>query len=139
MVRQHQRLSVWACGCYPKPWDNSGKFQAFSRLKAGLATRQVQLPDDDGLIQELLTLEARPTRSGATFIGASGGAKDDRATVVAALMDMTASATLSPAAATNWRELINDVRSPGGAASRFGDVIGVPGLPNFGLDQLDRL
>lgn len=118
-------------GCYVRPWDNANKWQAFSRLKAALATRQVELPDDDALIQELLTLEARPTRSGQTFIGASGGAKDDRATVVAALMDISAAATLSAATSANWKSLIEDLRE----RSRFGDLVGVPGLPRWPMDR----
>jgi hypothetical protein len=123
-------------GCYPKPWDNMGKYEAFSRLKAGLATRQVQLPDDEGLTSELLTLEARPTRSGATFIGASGGAKDDRATVLAALMDMTSKA-LSPGDESRLRELLEDLRALGAGRSRFADATGVPGISRFGLENLN--
>jgi hypothetical protein len=77
-----------------------------------LASHQVQLPDDEGLISELLTLEARPTRSGQTYIGASSGAKDDRASVIAALMDSTAPSTrMTPNAATKWRELLADLGS----------------------------
>jgi hypothetical protein len=125
-------------GCRVAPWDNMSKWQAYSRLKAGLASRQVQLPDDEGLVSELLTLEARPTRSGQTYIGARSGAKDDRASVIAALMDSTAPATrMTRDAMAKWRELLADLGSPSaGGGSRFGSVIGVPGLPDHGLDRL---
>jgi hypothetical protein len=106
-------------------------------MSRDVGSRQVQLPDDDALIQELLTLEARPTRSGATFIGATSGAKDDRASVIAALMDTTATA-ITPESVSRFRELIAELGSPdSGGGSRFGSVIGVPGV-SFGLDRLDR-
>jgi hypothetical protein len=73
--------------CDAKPWDNLTKYEAYSRLKAALNTRMISLPDDHAVIQELLTLEARPTPSGATRIAAAGSAHDDRASVLAALMD----------------------------------------------------
>ena len=81
-------LSKRRMSCDARPWDNLGKYEAFSRLKAAINTRQMSLPDDDALVQELLTLEARPTPSGATRIAAAGSAHDDRAIVLAALMDM---------------------------------------------------
>ncbi len=101
---QRRRLS-----CDARPWDNLGKYEAFSRLKAALNTRQISLPDDDALVQELLTLEARPTPSGATRIAAAGSAHDDRATVLAALMDMLANdpgpLIWSPAMQAEWQVL----------------------------------
>jgi hypothetical protein len=75
-------------GCEPVPWDAAGKWQSYSRLKALVNTRGVSLPDDDRLVQELVHLEARPLPSGATRIAAAGGARDDRASVLAALTDM---------------------------------------------------
>jgi len=123
-------------GCYPRPWTNDNKFQAFNRLKAGIACRQVQLPDDEALVQELLTLEARPTRSGTTFIGASGSAKDDRAVVVAALVDM-AKATTSPKDIANIRTLIDELHVPSAGRGRYSDLIGAPGTPRTGYDRLN--
>jgi hypothetical protein len=74
--------------CDVVPWDNANKFEAFTRLKAGLATRQLSLPNDDLIVQELMNLEAKPTVTGLVRIAASAGNHDDRATVIAALMDM---------------------------------------------------
>jgi phage terminase large subunit-like protein len=74
--------------CEAVPWDNTNKFEAFTRLKAGLVTRQVSLPADDLLVQELMNLEAKPTVTGLVRISASSGHHDDRAVVVAALMDL---------------------------------------------------
>jgi phage terminase large subunit-like protein len=74
--------------CEVIPWANENKFEAFTRLKAGLATRQVTFPNDDLIVQELMNLEAKPTVTGLVRISASAGNHDDRATVIAALMDM---------------------------------------------------
>jgi phage terminase large subunit-like protein len=74
--------------CEAVPWDNTNKFEAFTRLKAGLVTRQISLPADDLLMQELMNLEAKPTVTGLVRIAASSGHHDDRAVVVAALMDL---------------------------------------------------
>ena len=71
--------------CQVKTWNNDNKSQAFARLKAGLATRTVELPEDDGLTHELMNLEARPTPSGMTRIAAVGSGHDDKAVVLAAL------------------------------------------------------
>lgn len=74
--------------CEVVPWANENKFDAFSRLKAGLMTRQVELPRDDATEQELMNLQATATVTGMVRIQASSGNHDDRATVIAALMDM---------------------------------------------------
>jgi hypothetical protein len=74
--------------CAVIPWANENKFEAFSRLKAGLVTRQVSLPKDDAIVQELMNLQATATVSGMVRIAASAGNHDDRATVLAALMDL---------------------------------------------------
>jgi phage terminase large subunit-like protein len=74
--------------CDVIPWDNANKFEAFTRLKAALATRQVTFPNDDQIVNELMNLEARPTATGMVRIAASAGNHDDRATVLAALMDL---------------------------------------------------
>jgi hypothetical protein len=73
--------------CTPIAWDAAGKWQAYSRLKALIRTRGLSLPDDDGLRGELVGLEARPLPSGLTRIAARGSGHDDRASVVAALVD----------------------------------------------------
>jgi phage terminase large subunit-like protein len=75
-------------GCEVIPWANENKFEAFTRLKAALVTRQVTFPNDDLIVQELMNLEAKPTVTGLVRIAASAGNHDDRATVIAALMDM---------------------------------------------------
>ena len=75
-------------GCDVVPWDNANKFEAFTRLKAGLVTRQVSLPNDDQITNELMNLEAKPTVTGMVRIAASAGNHDDRASVIAALMDL---------------------------------------------------
>jgi phage terminase large subunit-like protein len=80
---QNRRLE-----CEVVPWANENKFEAFTRLKAALATRQVSFPNDDLIVQELMNLEAKPTVTGMVRIAASAGNHDDRATVIAALMDM---------------------------------------------------
>jgi hypothetical protein len=74
--------------CEAVPWDNTNKFEAFTRLKAGITTRQISLPNDDDISTELQNLEAKPTITGLTRIAASNGNHDDRATVIAALCDM---------------------------------------------------
>jgi phage terminase large subunit-like protein len=74
--------------CEVIPWANENKFEAFTRLKAALVTRQVTFPNDDLIVQELMNLEAKPTVTGLVRISASSGNHDDRATVIAALMDM---------------------------------------------------
>jgi hypothetical protein len=71
-----------------KPWDNTSKYEAFTRLKAALTTRAVELPSDDALCDELIGLEARATPSGATRIAASGQLHDDRATALAAAVHL---------------------------------------------------
>ena len=73
--------------CEAVPWNVENKWQAFSRLKALVRTRCIELPADDALLAELTHLEARPLPSGATRIAAAGAGHDDRAVVVAALCD----------------------------------------------------
>lgn len=69
-----------------RPWTSESKSDAFSRLKVALNTRQVELPEDSALIEELCSLEARPTPAGFTKIAAAAGGHDDRAIVVAAVV-----------------------------------------------------
>ncbi len=67
------------------PWTNESKAEAFNRLKVNLSLRQMEIPDDQALVDELLSLEARPTVGGFTRIAGVGG-KDDRAVVVASVV-----------------------------------------------------
>lgn len=73
-----------------RPWSNESKMTAFSRLKVSVNTRAVSLPDNPVLVAELLSLEARPTPGGMTRIAAAPGGHDDRAIVVAAVVDLLA-------------------------------------------------
>ncbi len=68
-----------------RDWTAGSKYNAYTRLKAGLQSRTVELPDDEELVSELLNLEATPTPSGQDRIAAAGSAHDDRASVLAAL------------------------------------------------------
>jgi hypothetical protein len=79
------------------------------------------------------------TSTGFRMDHRAGGFSDRAMALAMASLFATVSPSISPAAVESWRSLIADMRSPGGAASRLGDVTGVPGMPNFGLDQLDRL
>ena len=74
--------------CNIVPWDNAGKWNAFSRLKAMLRTRQMQLPKDQRTEAELMNLVATATATGLIRISASGDHHDDRASCLAALADM---------------------------------------------------
>jgi hypothetical protein len=73
--------------CEAVPWDSTGKWQAYARMKALINTRELELPDDEKLAAELMGLEARTTPAGAIRIAAGGGGHDDRASVLAALVD----------------------------------------------------
>lgn len=102
--------------CENIPWDQTRKWEAYARLKALLTTRGLELPLDDALASELMQLEARTTPAGAIRISAAGGAHDDRASVLAALVDhlegprATAEALLAvwasyePDKAASWRQ-----------------------------------
>lgn len=68
------------------PWTSQTKSEAFAALKVGLNTRNVELPDDRALVEELCRLEARPTPTGLTRIAAAGDGHDDRAVVVASVV-----------------------------------------------------
>jgi hypothetical protein len=48
----------------------------------------------------------------------------------------TQSPTFSAESVERHKSLIEEVRSPGGAANRFGDVTRIPGVPDFGIDRL---
>jgi hypothetical protein len=49
----------------------------------------------------------------------------------------SAPTTITPEAMQSWRELLADLGAPAlGGGTRFADVMGVPGMPDFGLDRL---
>ena len=83
-----ERLARRRLSCDVVPWDNAGKYEAYSRLKALLATRQISLPNDPATAQELMGLVVKPTITGRVQILAAGGGHDDRASVLAAIADM---------------------------------------------------
>ena len=74
--------------CEVVRWESENKFDAFGRLKTGLVTRQISLPHDDAVAQELINLTVTVSVNGSVRINASAGNHDDRASVLAALMDM---------------------------------------------------
>jgi hypothetical protein len=76
------------------PWSQQNKQEAFSALKIALSQRSIELPNDDELISELNSIEARPTSTGLTRIAGASGSKDDRAVVVAAVVDELAGSGL---------------------------------------------
>jgi phage terminase large subunit-like protein len=80
-------------GALYEPWTIESKNDAFSALKLGLNARQVELPRDPWLEEELLSLEARPTPAGYTRIAAAGSGHDDLAVAVAALIHRLRNAT----------------------------------------------
>lgn len=102
--------------CEVRAWEVVGKWNAYARLKALISTRGLELPKDDALASELMGLEAKGMPSGNVRIAAAGGGHDDRASVLAALVDelegprATAEALLAvwasyePEAAQVWRE-----------------------------------
>lgn len=108
--------------CQAVAWEVQGKWQAYARMKALINTRGLELPDDAALAEELLKLEAKALPSGAVRVSAVGGAHDDRASVLAALVDelegprATAEALLAvwasyePDAAQTWRQEREDPR-----------------------------
>lgn len=73
--------------CEVIPWDAAGKWQAFARMKSLITTRGIELPKDDALAGELMGLEARTSPSGTIRVAAAGSGHDDRASVLAALVD----------------------------------------------------
>jgi len=98
--------------CLAIPWDQDGKWQAYARMKALINTRGLELPLDEALAGELMQLEARTTPAGAIRIAAAGGGHDDRASVLAALVDQLEGprATYEPEAAQTYREERADPR-----------------------------
>jgi hypothetical protein len=92
------------------PWTNESKSNAFSWLKIALNTASIEIPDDSALVEELCSLEARPTPSGLTRIAAAGAGHDDRAMVVAAVAAMLKGAALTPAECGRFKELNASLR-----------------------------
>lgn len=81
-------LAKRGISCDEVAWDNAGKWSAYSKLKAALRTRQISLPRDLRTETELMNLIATATRTGLVTINAAPGYHDDRASAIAALMDM---------------------------------------------------
>jgi len=98
-------------------------------------TSTIELPPDDRLTSEFFSMEARPTASGQSRIAASGSAHDDMVSAVAAAVAQLGN-TISSGAMDSWRELISDLATSGDGRLGFSDVIGVPGLPDFGVHRL---
>jgi hypothetical protein len=115
------------------PWTNESKSNAFAALKVALNTRAISLPDDPALVEELCGLEATPTPSGLTRIAAISGGHDDRAVCVAAVVAQMAGhgTAFTAETAASWRSLLAELQTPEGSRSAFGDVTGIPGLPNW--------
>jgi hypothetical protein len=114
-------------GCEPVAWDAKSKWEAFSRLKALIRMRTIELPDDDALRAELVGLEARALPSGLTRIAARGAGHDDRASVVAALTD-----TLM---ASSGELTVFSLRSDTGYLAGHGDFQWVGGEMIFADDR----
>lgn len=106
--------------CEVVAWEVTGKWQAYARLKALINTRGLELPRDEALAQELMGLEAKILPSGNVRIAAAGAGRDDRASVLAALVDQLEGprateeallqvwASYEPEAAQTWREVRHD-------------------------------
>lgn len=99
-----------------RPWTNESKRDAFARLKVLLNTGAVELPNDKDLVEELCSLEARPTPSGMTRIAAARGGHDDRAVAVAALAGQLARRGASERDIRGISEAQEELRSLAGAA-----------------------
>jgi hypothetical protein len=69
-----------------EPWTSESKASAFGALKVALNTRNVELPHDVALIEELCALEAKPTPGGYVRIAAASSGHDDRAVVLASVV-----------------------------------------------------
>lgn len=108
------------------PWTNETKAGAFGRLKVALNTRQITLPDDPALIEELCALEATPTPSGLTRIAAISGSSDDRAVAVAAVVAQIAGRVTDPESLKKLGALNTELRHIG-YRGRFADEWIVPG------------
>jgi hypothetical protein len=61
-----------------KPWGNANKAAGWPMVLVATQTRNIELPDNDTLLQELAGIEARPTDGGSgTRFGAAGSGHDD--------------------------------------------------------------
>jgi len=120
------------------PWDNANKADAYSKLKVLINTQAIELPSDDRLLQELFSLEARPTPSGLTRIAAAGSGHDDLASALAGAIAQLGSSTSSPRDVAALRDLNNSLRTPGGSRSAFADATSIPGVPSYPLDRTSR-
>ena len=122
-------------------FDSSSVRRLSENLLRLVRDGQLRLYLDRELERELLGLQVVQAGYGWKMDHRSGGFSDRAvALAMAALLAVEqAPITISPAAMEDWRSLLHELATPGGARTAFGDVTGVPGLPNFGLDQLDRL
>jgi hypothetical protein len=116
-------------------WDNANKADAYSKLKVLINTSAIEFPPDDRLLQELFSLEARPTPSGMTRIAAAGSGHDDLASALAGAIAQLGGTT-SPKDVAALKELNHSLATPGGSRSAFGDVTGIPGVGNYGIDRI---
>jgi hypothetical protein len=116
-------------------WNSANKIEAYSRLKTLINTGQIELPSHDRLLSELFTLEARPTPTGMTRIAAAGSGHDDLASALAGAIAQLGSAT-SAKDIEGIKELMHSLRAHGDERGRFGDAVGIPGLPRWPLDRV---
>lgn len=65
---------------------SENKWDAYSRLKGRLVSRRISLPRDDATASELVNLQQVTTVTGVIRVEAPSGERDDRASVLAALM-----------------------------------------------------
>lgn len=70
-----------------RPWTAESKVAAATSTRRALHAQRLSLPAHEALIAELQTLEQRPLPSGRTHIEAAGGARDDYAMSLLALVD----------------------------------------------------
>jgi phage terminase large subunit-like protein len=97
-----------------QPWTSESKVAAFTALKMGLNNRSVELPNDSSLIEELVSLEARPTPNGSTRIAAASSGHDDRAIAVAACVQALERPSDIFAMTVDWKTGLTAGFSPDG-------------------------
>jgi integrase len=80
-----QGLRRRGVGVLEQPWTNELKLSAYTELRRLFAGRAIELPDQPGLVAELLMLEQTVLPSGRPRIAAPAGRHDDHAAALAAL------------------------------------------------------
>jgi hypothetical protein len=116
--------------CHKVDWTADNKYQSYTRLKALINTRAILLPDDEALLSELVHLAAKPLPSGQTRIAAAPGHHDDRASVLAALVDTLSGGRRK--VRTDWAPVVGSktsISQPGG---------GPTWVPAFGRGGADE-